>query len=115
MNAEMHQGPGWTETMDSEVVDTAIGGFLYDRPRPNDNLISNGLAEFFSVDYSASELALSGGNMMVDSQGFAAATDLVYNYNDDFTKEEIDAEFEAMWGVTLRAHPDPTGTYIQHM
>ena len=101
--------------MDSEAVDTSIGGFLYDRPRPNDNLISSGLAQYFVVGYSTSELALSGGNMMVDSQGFAAATDLVYNYNDEFTKEEIDAEFEAMWGVTLRAHPDPTGTYIQHM
>ena len=101
--------------MDSEAVVTSIGGFLYDRPRPNDNLVSSRLAEFFDVSYSTSELALSGGNMMVDSQGFAAATDLVYNYNDEFTKEEIDDEFEAMWGVTLRAYPDPTGTYIQHM
>ena len=96
-------------------VNTAIGGFVYDRPRPNDNLISSALADFFGVAYSTSELALSGGNMMVDSQGFAAATDLVYNYNDDFTIEEINAEFATMWGVTLRTYPDPTGTYIEHM
>ena len=109
-------GPWWTETLDGrDDEETAIGGFVYDRPRPNDNLVSSALAEFFGVGYTTSELALSGGNMMADSQGFAAATDLIYEYNNDFTREEIDAEFEAVWGVEMRAHPDPTGTYIEHM
>jgi agmatine deiminase len=111
-------GPWWIgeERRRDRQTATGIGDFLYDRPRPNDNEISMQLAQDFDVQYESSDLLLSGGNMMVDSLGFAAATDLIYEINgDDYTREEIDEEFVRVWGVQMRAHPDPTGTYIQHI
>eukprot|EP01052_Picozoa_sp_SAG31_P045083 SAG31_NODE_8104_length_1522_cov_1.900914_1_plen_335_part_00 len=69
-------GPWWTA--DSRDADASgIVDFMYDRPRPNDNEISLQLSNEFAVHYSASDLLLSGGNMMVDGLGHAAATDLI--------------------------------------
>lgn len=106
-------GPWWTGdgVVGAQRAATGIGDFVYDRPRPNDNEISAQLAQDFDVLYESSDLLLSGGNMMVDSLGYAAATDLIYEINGpDYTREEVDQEFERAWGVQMRAYPDPTGT-----
>ena len=68
-------GPWWTIRLsDVGRIADGIGDFVYDRPRQNDNGIGPQMAASFDVQYALSDLLLSGGNMMVDGLGFAAAT-----------------------------------------
>jgi agmatine/peptidylarginine deiminase len=114
---------------------TAIGDFVYNRNRPHDTLVASQLASEFDVGLTNSELLLTGGNMMVDGAGYAAATTLLYTENapgstvgapwhtwgqdgapaGGWEEDEVDAELLSHWGVVMRAFDDPTGTYIEHI
>ena len=59
-------GPGWHWASTAlflracRGLQSTIGDFEYDRPRARDNEVSRELAAYFGVDYTSSDLLLSG-------------------------------------------------------
>ncbi|MDR0969189.1 MAG: agmatine deiminase family protein [Lentimicrobiaceae bacterium] len=91
-----------------------IVDFVYDRNRPNDNLIPEKIAPHLGVDLYGMNLIHTGGNMMVDGRGMAASTDLVYDENTnhaDVLEKVNDYLGVTRYDVTI----DPLGDYIKHI
>lgn len=93
-----------------------IVDFPYDRPRPNDNLIPERMANHLDINLFGMNLEHTGGNMMVDGRGMAASTDLVWEENSNLTHAQIDQKVNDYLGVTrYDVTIDPLADYIKHI
>lgn len=94
-------------------VDTlTLVDWIYNRPRPDDDVIPDVLAEELGLDVytttsAPNDLVHTGGNFMSDGQGTAFSSELVLEENGQFgdfnvtvkNEEEVDAIMEAYQGI----------------
>lgn len=88
--------------------------YTYNRPRPNDDLISDYLAE--NKDYDM-PLVHGGGNFHLFSNGDAFITSLIENENPSFTEQQIKDLFYEYQHVNLTIYPAFPSSYdsTQHI
>jgi len=90
--------------------------FIYNRPRPNDDLIPARYASNQSLPLTTMSLETAGGNYMTDGQGIAISTTLVWEENPGLTPEQINQMVQDYLGITTyHVVPDVNGEYIKHV
>ena len=95
-----------------DVGERALTDWIYNRPRPNDNIMPTAHASFtglpiYVTDTGTDDLVNTGGNYMSDGLGNAFASKLILNENQAGnpygvsakTEEEIDGIMEAYMGI----------------
>jgi len=93
-----------------------IVDFIYNRPRPHDNLVPIHVGNYFEIDVYGMDIVHTGGNYMTDGQGIAISTDLVWQENPSMTHAEIDSIMNEYLGInTYHVVPDALGEYIKHI
>lgn len=93
-----------------------IVDFNYNRPRPNDNLIPDVVANYLGLNSYTLNLTHTGGNIMTDGQGKAMSTELVLAENSGISQSQIEQEMASQLGIEeYQLYPDPTDTYIEHI
>jgi len=96
--------------------DLAIIDTIYNRPRPNDDVIPQVLADRMGIPCYGPDLEHTGGNWMTDGDGIAVSTDLVWDENADKTPAEINEIVDEYLGIaTYHVVPDVNGEYIRHI
>ncbi len=80
---------------ESDVDKLDIIDWIYNRPRPNDDVIPSAMASFLNLDiYEATQnpddLVHTGGNFMVDGHGTGFASKLILDENSGKTEADID-------------------------
>lgn len=94
----------------------AVVDFVYNRPRPNDNLIPQLFAQSQSYPYYGMNLQQTGGNYMTDGICIAAQTTLVYNENASLGQNAVNSKMQQYMGAqNFYGIPDPNNTYIDHI
>ncbi len=81
-----------------EGGDMAIVDPIYNRPRPQDDVIPQALGTAWGLNVFGMPLATPGGNHMSDGLGMSISTELVYNENTSFTHAEVDSIMLAYLG-----------------
>ena len=95
--------------------DYGVVDFVYNRPRPNDNLIPQVFANQLSLNYFGMNLQQSGGNYMCDGINTAAQTTLVYTENGN-NQANVNTKMQQYLGITnYLVLEDPNNTYIEHI
>jgi agmatine deiminase len=93
-----------------------IVDFIYNRPRPNDDLIPIKYGNWQQIPVYGMNLVHAGGNYMTDGQGIAISTDLVWDENSGYSPEEINQTMQEYCGIdTYQVVPDALGAYIKHI
>ncbi|RKX29503.1 MAG: hypothetical protein DRP47_01590 [Candidatus Zixiibacteriota bacterium] len=69
----------------------AIVDHVYNRPRPNDDLIPQIIGAEWGLNVYGMPLVTTGGNHMSDGLGMSMSTRLVYNENDSLSETTIDS------------------------
>ncbi len=80
---------------ESDVQTLDIIDWIYNRPRPNDDVIPSAIASYLGKDIyeatqSPDDLVHTGGNFMVDGHGTGFASKLILNENSDKSEAQID-------------------------
>ena len=97
----------------------AIVDNIYNRPRPNDDNMSQVFATFWGIPMYGMRLEHTGGNMMEDGRGHGVSDDLVFQENlQDYGINE--ATVRQRMNDYLGINPyhvtiDPQGDYIAHV
>ena len=97
----------------------AIVDNIYNRPRPNDDNMSQVFANFWQIPMYGMRLEHTGGNMMEDGRGHGVSDDLVFQENqEDYGLDE--ATVRQKMNDYLGINPyhvtiDPQGDYIAHV
>ncbi len=119
-------GP-WFVATPSSSKGIAVVDHKYNRPRPNDDKVPLKIAEALGVPYYDSNVVGTGGNMMTDGKGQAAAAHIAYTENADcYTNDDssvplegcnsVDTKMKDYFGIgVFRVVADPSGTYIDHV
>ena len=86
-------GPWTAYAQDTDSL--YIIDWIYNRPRPEDDVIPSAFAEYIGVpEYEATQdpddLVHTGGNFMVDGHGTGFSSKLILEENEDKTEAEID-------------------------
>jgi agmatine/peptidylarginine deiminase len=90
--------------------------FIYNRPRPNDNLIPQLFANQYNHNYYGMNLQQTGGNYMTDGICTAAQTTIAYTENGGYTQAQVNAKMHDYMGISsYHVLPDPNNTYIDHI
>jgi agmatine deiminase len=77
--------------MREEGDSEGIVDFIYNRPRPQDDIIPQHIGSDWGMPVYGSPLEHPGGNFMVDGLGTGFASDLIYDENPGYTAQEIDS------------------------
>ena len=72
---------------------------IYNRPRPNDDLIPGVIGDDWGVPVYGMDLEHTGGNYMSDGCGVAMSTELVLDENSSLSEAEIDSIMNAYLGI----------------
>ncbi len=80
--------------------DQGIVDHIYNRPRPNDDLIPSVIGSDWGIPVYGMDLEHTGGNYMSDGRGVAMSTELVVNENTSLTTAEIDSIMFDYLGIT---------------
>lgn len=85
---------------ENEVEDRAIVDWIYNRPRPNDNLVPSAHAALTGIplyvtDSAPNDLVNTGGNYMSDGLGNAFASELILEENEAGNPYGVSAKTEA--------------------
>ena len=97
----------------------AIVDNIYNRPRPNDDNMSQVFANYWQIPMYGMRLEHTGGNMMEDGRGHGVSDDLVFQENlQDYGIDE--ATVRQRMNDYLGINPyhvtiDPQGDYIAHV
>ncbi len=88
----------------SDVDTMSIVDWIYNRPRPLDDIIPEAVAQLLGVDiYSTTDapydLVHSGGNFMTDGHGTGFSSNLILNENPEKTEAEIDDIMNQFMGI----------------
>jgi len=78
--------------------DMAITDPIYNRPRPQDDVIPQAIGAAWGLTVYGMSLATPGGNHMSDGLGRSISTRLVYDENTSFTHAEVDSIMQAYTG-----------------
>ena len=73
---------------------------IYNRPRPNDDLIPFFIGDDWGVPSYGMDIKHTGGNYMSDGRGVAMSTELVIDENPSLTPARIDSFMHAYLGIT---------------
>jgi agmatine/peptidylarginine deiminase len=73
-----------------EGENLAIVDHVYNRPRPNDDLIPSKVGTAWGLDVYGMDLEHTGGNHMSNGLGTSSSTELVYIENSGMTEPQID-------------------------
>lgn len=105
-----------------EYGDRQIGliDYLYNRPRPNDDEITNVFGEYFNKEVFGMQVVHTGGNYMTDGLGVAAScsASLDVENADEYghSQADLDTIFKNYLGITNYMHlDDPLADYIAHI
>jgi agmatine/peptidylarginine deiminase len=95
-------GPWTAYTENTDTLN--IIDWIYNRPRPADDLIPGTFANFISAPFYAAttapyNLVHAGGNFMVDGHGTAFSSKLILNENPGKTEAEIDTIMKKFLGI----------------
>jgi len=89
--------------------------FVYNRPRPNDNMIPQYFATQLNLNYYGMNLQQTGGNYMSDGINTAAQTTLVYTENGN-NQTNVNTKMHDYLGIeNYLVVQDPNNTYIDHI
>jgi agmatine deiminase len=89
---------------------------VYNRPRPDDDVVSWELGTTFGLPVYATDFVTSGGNYMSDGHGIAFSTDLVLEENPTLTYEDISILMNEYLGITqYNVIPDISTEGIHHI
>lgn len=88
---------------ENDVEQLAISDYIYNRPRPNDNMVPRRVAEEFGVPWYAAieapfNLVHTGGNNLVDGYKTGYSSKIIFRENPGKTEEEIDFIGHALFG-----------------
>jgi len=90
--------------------------FIYNRPRPQDDLIPQKVATFLGISWFGMDLVHTGGNYMTEGYGISSSTELVWEENTSLTHQQINQLMNSYLGInTYHVVPDPNNTYIDHI
>jgi Peptidylarginine deiminase and related enzymes len=96
-------------------TEPAIVDNVYNRPRPNDNLIPVVMASYWDIDLFGMNLIHTGGNMMEDGRGHGVSDDLVIQENND-DETNVRNKMRDYLGIDpYHITIDPQGEYIAHV
>ena len=97
----------------------AIVDNIYNRPRPNDDNMSQVFANFWQIPMYGMRLEHTGGNMMEDGRGHGVSDDLVFQENlQDYGINEaaVRQKMSDYLGIDpYHVTIDPQGDYIAHV
>ncbi|MDY0151792.1 MAG: agmatine deiminase family protein [Candidatus Cloacimonas sp.] len=89
--------------------------YVYNRPRPNDNLIPQIFAQQQNWNYFGMNLTQTGGNYMSDGINTAAQTTIAYTENGN-NQTNVNTKMQSYLGITnYHVMQDPNNTYIDHI
>lgn len=98
-----------------EEDQVSIINFTYNRPRPDDDIISAKIADIYGAEVYNMPVVHTGGNYMNDGFGIAAQTELIYEEN-TISDAQVDAYMEEYLGITDNyVVTDPLDDYIMHI
>ncbi len=93
----------------------AIVDNRYNRPRPNDDNISQVFANYWNIAMYGMNLQHTGGNMMEDGRGHGVSDELVFNENNN-NEENVRQKMRDYLGIDpYHVTIDPQGDYIAHV
>ena len=93
----------------------AIVDHIYNRPRPNDDVIPQVIGAAWGLDVYGMNLTHTGGNHMSNGLGMSMSTDLVYNENTDKSPTEIDQIMQSYLGNNYTVLQDIQSGGIHHI
>ena len=93
----------------------AIVDNVYNRPRPNDDAISQAFATFWDIPLYGMNLKHTGGNMMEDGRGHGVSDDLVVSENSNNEANVRQKMLEYLGIDNYHITIDPQGEYIAHV
>jgi len=79
--------------------DQGIVDHIYNRPRPQDDLIPGVIGSDWSIPVYGMDLEATGGNYMTDGRGVSICTRLTLDENTSMTTAEIDSILNAYLGI----------------
>lgn len=89
--------------------------FVYNRPRPNDNMIPQLFANLNGHNYYGMNIQQTGGNYMTDGINTAAQTMIAYSENGN-NQANVNSKMLNYMGISsYHVLPDPNNTYIDHI
>ncbi|MCH8569524.1 MAG: agmatine deiminase family protein [Balneolales bacterium] len=93
----------------------SIVNFIYNRPRPADDMIPESLADMLDIPYYGMPVVHTGGNYMTDGWQVSASTDLIWeenSFNEQFVLENMELYLNTQsYHVTI----DPQNSAISHI
>ena len=93
----------------------AIVDNRYNRPRPNDDNMSEVFANYWNIAMYGMNLQHTGGNMMEDGRGHGVSDELVFNENNN-NEENVRQKMRDYLGIDpYHVTIDPQGDYIAHV
>jgi agmatine/peptidylarginine deiminase len=93
----------------------AIVDNVYNRPRPNDDNISQVFANFWNIPMYGMNLQHTGGNMMEDGRGHGVSDELVFQENSN-NENNVRQKMREYLGIDpYHVTIDPQGDYIAHV
>ena len=93
----------------------AIVDNRYNRPRPNDDNMSQVFANFWNIPMYGMNLEHTGGNMMEDGRGHGVSDELVFQENSN-NEENVRQKMRDYLGIDpYHVTIDPQGDYIAHV
>lgn len=110
----------WTRDYGPEPIFTnGLSGLVdhvYNRPRPDDDVVSWELGTEFGIPVYGTDLVTSGGNFMSDGHGIAFSTNLILEENATLTYEDISLVMNEYVGITqYNVLPDISTEGIHHI
>ena len=97
----------------------AIVDNIYNRPRPNDDNMSQVFANFWGIPMYGMRLEHTGGNMMEDGRGHGVSDDLVFQENQQdygINESTVRQRMNDYLGINpYHVTIDPQGDYIAHV
>ena len=98
-----------------EDREPAIVDNVYNRPRPNDDNVSNVFANYWNIPMYGMNLQHTGGNMMEDGRGHGVSDELVVQEN-GYNETNVRNKMRDYLGIDpYHITIDPQGDYIAHV
>ncbi len=105
---------GWFIADSSHRVQ--IVDFVYNRPRPNDDVVPSKQAQLLGLTMYAMDIEHTGGNYMCDGFNNAVSTSLVLTENPSLTQTQLQQTMQSYLGINnYMIRPDAQGAYIEHI
>lgn len=98
-----------------EDENPAIVDNIYNRPRTNDDKVSEVFANFWHIPMYGMNLQHTGGNMMEDGRGHGVSDDLVFQENNNDSTDVRNKMRDYLGIDPYHVTIDPQGDYIAHV